>query len=63
MEERAQSVAEALGPFATVNDAGHAESGICPQGRSEVLTFGDNPDDTRADRVATYAIDSKLAAD
>jgi hypothetical protein len=29
----------------------------------EVLTFGDNPDDTCADRVATYAVDSKLAAD
>lgn len=29
----------------------------------EVMSFGDNPDDTCADRVQTFAIDSKLAAD
>jgi hypothetical protein len=29
----------------------------------EVLSFGDNPDDTCADRVATFTIDSKLATD
>ena len=29
----------------------------------EVLNFGDNPDDTCAARVTTYAVDSKLAAD
>ena len=29
----------------------------------EMLTFGDNPDDTCADRAAAYSIDGKLAAD
>jgi hypothetical protein len=29
----------------------------------EVLNFGDNPDDTCAERVSTFAVDSKLAAD
>ena len=29
----------------------------------EVLSFGDNSDDTCADRAATLAVDSKLAAD